>query len=129
MLKILLDIEGYQDTLKCLSDFLSIFCKGLYGADVTGFSAINRSVGEWKHVAAYYTAFIKVTSNLDKLSTKQTTVVLENRITPIHLCISYTLTEVTVLSVPRRRRKESEAFSVVYCYWDRTYNCEKEAWL
>lgn len=61
-------------------------------------------------------AFIKVTNNLDMFSIKQTTVVLESRFTPIYLFVSYTLPEVVVLSIPRRKRKESEAFSVVYCY-------------
>lgn len=54
-----------------------------------GFSAPNRSIGEWKHVAASYMAFIKVTCSLDKFSVKQSTVVLESRFTPIHLCISF----------------------------------------
>lgn len=69
---------------------------------------------------------IKVTSNLYIFSMEQTTVVLESICTPTYLRISYALTKVILLSIPRRRRKESEAFSVVYYYWDCTCNFRKE---
>jgi len=52
LLKIRLDSKGCHVTLMCLSKFLPTVCKGLYGADVIGFSAPNKSIGEWKHVAA-----------------------------------------------------------------------------